>query len=192
MGYYVYHVEILPTNEYYYGARYSKTASPSDLGKKYFTSSTLVQQKLFEHGSKNCKFSIIAEYNTKEECSKHENSLIIQHMSNPLCLNKDRKTFGKGYKHSKEAKQKISQAVKNHWKDPALRAKKIKANTGRTWKLSEEKRKKVSEANKNKFTSKTAAVCKGTKWINNGKINKRIPSSYIIPEGFVLGRKLSK
>lgn len=188
MCYYVYHIKIIPTGEYYYGARYSKKAKPEDLGESYFTSSSIVQKKLFEHGLQNVRFSIIATYTDKQACSDHEYSLIKEHMSDELCLNKDRAKFGKGYQHTTEARNKISNALKEQWKDPNIRQKKILASQGRTWKLSEEKRKIVSAANKNKWTSETAKVCAGTKWINNGIINKRIPKDNALPDGFKVGR----
>lgn len=72
----------------------------------------------------------------------------------------------KGFKQSEEQIQKRIETCKKRWN---MSPKKGKPRT-------EEDKKKISDAFKN------------TIWINNGKINKRIPSEIVIPEGFVKGR----
>lgn len=90
--------------------------------------------------------------------------------------------------YTEERNKKVSDALRNSWKKPSVRKRRLEASRGRTWKLSEEKRAIVAAANITKFTSETADVCKGTIWINDGINSKRIKETDVIPEGYNRGR----
>lgn len=189
---YTYRILFEKTNEYYYGARYKKRADPNELGVSYFSSSPNVQRKLFEHGIDHVKFEILGVFDNKEVCMASEYSLINEHKDEPLCLNKQgTREFGKKIsKAHREGKylnrnKQNSEKMKLMWADSERREKHIKSMNGRTWKLSEEQRIKIS-SHLPKDGPKD--MCKGTIWINDKTVNKRIKDGQPIPEGFVKGR----
>ncbi len=47
---YTYCIKCLPTNQYYYGVRFTKTSTPDDLWKTYFTSSKHIKTLVREYG----------------------------------------------------------------------------------------------------------------------------------------------
>lgn len=176
--FYVYKVTISPTQEFYFGARYSKKANPEDLGNTYFTSSSTVQKLLFTYGMSHCVFEVVNTFDDASKCRLTEHSLISAHKDDPKCLNKKQA----GPMITEDRNKKISKSLKTHWS--AHKQTRSQQNRGRTWKLSEEKAKKVSK-HLNRYPKDN---CKGRIWINNGMIDKRIPADESVPDGFKLGR----
>lgn len=195
--FYTYKVTIIPTQQYYYGAQYNKKANPKNLGVSYFTSSSIVQSLIFEYGKKNVLFEVINEFYDKQKCYDEEYKMITEHKNNPLCLNRQHdKKFAESIKnaHAKGSYEKRNQTqsekMKQLWQTEEYRQKMIKSGTGRTWKLSPEKAIKQTNILKELHQNKKCAYDNtlNTIWITNGKKNKRIPSSSLIPEGYWKGR----
>lgn len=63
---YTYRVKFIPTGEYYYGVRYSKTCDPSDLWMTYFTSCKKVHKLIEEFGKDSFTTEIRKIFETKE------------------------------------------------------------------------------------------------------------------------------
>jgi len=122
-----------------------------------------------------------------------------------------------GYSHTEEAKQKLREANKKQfedqeqremrrqkslelWKDPEYRRNNTENKKGK--KQSEEQIQKRIQSNKERWMNqpkkgvprtedqrkRQSEISKNMVWINNGLINKRIPSQNEIPEGFIKGR----
>ena len=94
----------------------------------------------------------------------------------------------KGKKCSKETKKKLSETHKGKLFSEEHKNKISESKKGKLF--SEEHKKKLSEANKGHLVSeetkkKIGAAKKGTRWFNNGEINKRCCGC---PQGFVPGR----
>lgn len=56
--FYTYLLKCLPTNEYYYGVRYSKNSSPDEFWRTYFTSSIPVKERIELFGKENFIYEI--------------------------------------------------------------------------------------------------------------------------------------
>ena len=56
--FYTYLLKCIPTNEFYYGVRYSKKAHPSEFWKTYFTSSKSVTDRILLFGKDSFEFQI--------------------------------------------------------------------------------------------------------------------------------------
>ncbi len=55
---YTYLIKCIPENCFYYGVRYAKNCSPSDLWIKYFTSSKTIKKKIKQYGKNAFAFEI--------------------------------------------------------------------------------------------------------------------------------------
>lgn len=84
----------------------------------------------------------------------------------------------KGHLVSEETRRKLSEASKGKHHSEETRKKMSETRKGHS--VSEETKKKISEAKKGRICNN-----KGTKWFNNGQINKRC---FECPEGFVPGK----
>ena len=92
----------------------------------------------------------------------------------------------RGKQLTEETKHKISLAKIGKPKSVETRRKMAEAHTGKHH--SEETKLKIGEASRNsseETRKKLSAVTKGTRWYNNGKINKRAKEC---PKGFIPGR----
>jgi len=158
---------------------------------KYCGSGVLWTRHLKKYG-KNIATIILAECETKEEA--RNKGIYFSELYNIV----DSKEFAnlvveageghnKGVKldiYTEDRNNKISQKVKNHWKEN--KEKRSKQNKNRTWKLSPENAKKVSQY----IINGPKDNCKNTIWINNGICDKRIPFGMELPDGFIKGRLL--
>ena len=95
---------------------------------------------------------------------------------------KEHSVFRKGKHLSAETRKKLSEANKGKTLSAEHKKKLSEAQKGHC--VSEETKKKISEASKGK-----PGNVNGTRWFNNGKINKRAKEC---PEGFIPGRLLIK
>ena len=192
---YTYRVTIIPTGQFYIGSQYGKRANPSNLGSSYFTSSSVVQNLIFEHGKGNVSFEIL-KIATKEECLKEEYNLIRQYATEQSCLNRQidenfRQIIRNAHVNGSYMKRNKNQSehMKRMWQNPEFKTIMSKKNeTPR--KTTDEERKQKSEILKSLHKK---GLCKydhaaGTIWINDGVSSKRVPKSSIIPEGFSRGR----
>ena len=89
---YVYSVKHLPTGKFYYGSRYrhiEKNLHPEqDFWKTYFTSSKEIQSLREETGDESFEYEIIYTNTAAQVCFEYEQTLIKQHIDDPLCVNK--------------------------------------------------------------------------------------------------------
>lgn len=149
---YVYICTHKETGEFYIGVRL-KPKCPKDLGIHYFTSSQIIKNIGFE----NFEYEILEEFDSQECAYRFEQSLIMEHISDPKCINRhfhttDSKMFinKPGYRLSVDTRRKMC-GRKN---TPEHVAAIVKAHTGKI--VSEETRKKQSEAAKNRDRTSAA------------------------------------
>ena len=88
---YVYYIRHLPTGQYYYGARYkhinNNVLPEDDLWKCYFTSSKKVKTLRKEYGNESFECKIIFTSDNINDCFIFEQTIIKEHVKDPLCLN---------------------------------------------------------------------------------------------------------
>ena len=193
---YTYKVYIIPTSQYYIGAQYKKKANPEDLGRTYFTSSSLVQSLIFEYGKGNIHFEIDQLFEFREDCSRREYYLIKNSRDDVLCLNRQNGTdFKKSIKQAfqrgsyVERDRKQSERMKSLWQNDNFREKMMK-NRSKTHNMTTEARVQKSIIMKDLHSKGLCTYdnTSNTKWINNGIVNVRIKNTEILPNGFVFGR----
>lgn len=89
---YVYYIRNKITNQYYIGLRTAhvkKNVSPEeDLWNYYFTSSKYVKQLIEEYGKGSFDTVILYRFSDHDVCYWYEQTLIKEHIDNPLCINK--------------------------------------------------------------------------------------------------------
>lgn len=89
---YVYYIKNTVTGHFYYGSRTAnirhRRTPQSDFWICYFTSSRTIKNMINEFGKEAFETSIILESCDTEEIYWAEQSLIKEHILNPLCLNK--------------------------------------------------------------------------------------------------------
>lgn len=89
---YVYYVKHIPSGKFYYGSRYkhirSNTWPEHDLWHKYFSSSKELASLLKETGKDSFEYAILFTSNNPTECFECEQTLIKEHLNDPLCINK--------------------------------------------------------------------------------------------------------
>lgn len=78
------------TNQYYYGVRWAKGCSPSDLFVSYFTSSSTIRKLIKEHGKEAFTFRVSRIFQTPKEAIDHETRFLkrVSAASNAKFLNK--------------------------------------------------------------------------------------------------------
>lgn len=82
---YVYRLDRADTGQYYFGFRCAnRWPSHQDLGVRYFSSSSSIKEIGFE----KFEATILAEFLDKHHAHDFESDLIIEHINDPLCLNK--------------------------------------------------------------------------------------------------------
>jgi len=108
---YVYKLINRETNEFYFGYRFQNVKlglrSFDDIGKKYFTSS-----KYVKHSFHKFDIEVIAEFFKIDDAYDFEQTLIKDHITDPLCLNKHYQNFSNrkfkhNVPHSEESKRKM-------------------------------------------------------------------------------------
>jgi hypothetical protein len=177
---YVYKVTFNDTNQYYIGSQYKRSSDPNDLGKKYFTSSPVVQNLLFEHGKQNVTFEVLSIVDTEKEARSIEAALIYECIEDSMCMNQKRGfnlTSGKiwitdGINEKRVYPHKMIDGYRIGRSD--RQCARMKITTKQNYRPGQEK-------------IPTEAV-RGSVWINDGVISKRIKQTNDIPSGFVKGR----
>jgi hypothetical protein len=115
---YVYKVENT-LREYYYGVRWDYQGNPEDdLLIEYFTSSEIVKKMIFDNGVKFFNGQILKLFDTKEEALGYEYNLIKNSINDEKCLNR---AMGKCTIWNEELKKKVSDSIKELWKNPNYR-----------------------------------------------------------------------
>lgn len=150
MNYYVYKITNLTNNMYYVGSRQSKCSPNDDLGIKYFSSSSnknfINEQK---QNPNKFKYEILSVHNSRMEAFEEEVRIQTELgcLEDDLCYNRSINhasftNYSKTFKHTKEAKEKMSTSKNEYYKthDPW--------NKG--YRYSKEYRDKLSEQRKGK------------------------------------------
>lgn len=88
---YVYIIKHIPTGLIYYGSKFSKSANPELFFKNYFTSSKIVHSLLESDGIDAFIFEIRRTFNTKEKCIEWERKVLrrMKVSSNEKFINLD-------------------------------------------------------------------------------------------------------
>lgn len=86
---YVYKVTCIPTQEFYYGARWSSFVKTfeEDFWKTYFTSSKLIKQRIHKYGIEQFKCECLWEGDDVSVCLDTERKYILGSQKDKLCLN---------------------------------------------------------------------------------------------------------
>ena len=89
---YVYYIRHIPTGKFYYGSRYKhieKNRLPhDDLWNTYFSSSKEIAKLRVETDDNSFEYKIIFTNEDANICFEYEQTLIKEHIVNPLCINK--------------------------------------------------------------------------------------------------------
>lgn len=168
---------------YYFGSRKSKVKPEEDVywGSPYTHKDKWKTTMFFKE--------ILCVYETYNECSDREVELIKPvYKTDPFCLNENCR--GR-INQTPEMRRKKSELRKGQTLPEETKQKISKTKKGRT--LSDYHCKRISEGkkgvpNSEEHKQKTGEWTKHSIWINNGTINRRIPSTDPIPDGFVRGR----
>ena len=89
---YVYYIKHLPTGKFYYGSRYkhiNKGILPEqDFWRNYFTSSKEIKKLIEDTGNSSFDYKIVYTDFDIDKCFSYKQTLIKEHISDPLCINK--------------------------------------------------------------------------------------------------------
>lgn len=119
---YTYFIRNKITGEFYYGSRFhhiKQNRTPEDdLWKFYFTTSRYIKNDIAQYGRDNFHYEIVMRDPDYNLCYWHEQELIKENISNPMCLNKHytdkesghHKFSVAGTTHTDASKQKMSVA----------------------------------------------------------------------------------
>jgi hypothetical protein len=179
---YVYYIEHIPTGKFYYGSRYKhieKHVLPEqDLWNSYFSSSKEVATLREDTGNHSFEYKIIYTNIDIDKCFDYEQTLIKEHINNPLCINKRYfdsvkgtkvfSTYGKtlsskGKPKSEETKQKMCKPKSDAHKENIRKAQLANGGNGPE-KHKEESKNKTRETMKSKPArpNKTCPHCNKT------------------------------
>ena len=86
---YTYLVVHLPTNQWYYGVRYSNGCHPSDLWKLYFTSSIRIRKLIEQDGPEVFRTHVRRTFTTAEEAIYWEHRVLKRVLNRQNCLNQN-------------------------------------------------------------------------------------------------------
>ena len=176
---YVYKVTCKWSGEYYFGFRAANIKHnrhpEDDLWVTYFTSSKIIKSLMQEHPITSFDAIVIAKYATADDAFWAEQQLIKDYIDDKLCLNRN-------YINKNNAKTVFHTLGRQL--SPQQKINQSKLRTGIPLGPTKRKGRKTYRSPSTNFSEST----KGTKWYNNGVIEKRCSSH---PEGFKLG-KLSK
>lgn len=107
---FTYIITHVPSGMKYYGVRFAKNCSPSDIGVTYFSSSGVVKKMILDEGVENFSFEVRKIFSTKEDALKWENKFLtrINAVDNDKWLNMSN-GHARFYvaKHSEETKKKM-------------------------------------------------------------------------------------
>jgi hypothetical protein len=206
---FTYRTTNLVNGRYYLGMH-----STNRIDDGYLGSGKRLYYELNKYGRDNFKFEILKQFSSREELVQAEINLITeQDLKNPNCLNC--KPGGNGGFSSSDAKkgQAAGTLVRNQkmLQDPEYRKRITEAASTRRreeieqgkyyplrnfWKGKQhrpESIEKMSNTRKGSSVGKGVANSQyGTCWITNEVNNKKIYKGDTIPEGWRLGRRLSK
>lgn len=86
---YTYLIHHIPTNQYYYGGKWSKDADPNKFWVNYFTSSKLVHELINRYGEHSFTIKIRKLFKTPEECRRWEKNVLkrLRVWQNPAWIN---------------------------------------------------------------------------------------------------------
>lgn len=73
---YTYTITHKPTGVRYYGARYAKDCTPSDLGVTYFSSSKRLRQRILQEGVHMFEFKVRRVFDSKHQCIMWESKVL--------------------------------------------------------------------------------------------------------------------
>lgn len=119
MYHYTYSIFCIPEKTYYYGKRSSKERPENDLWISYFSSSTLLKNKVEIYGIDQFIPKIRKLFKSKEEALRWENKLLVRCnvSKNPKFINRwpsplqEPSRFA-GFQHTSQAKKQIAKSVK--------------------------------------------------------------------------------
>ncbi len=88
--FYTYLIRCIPTNEFYYGVRYSKKSNPNELWKTYFTSSEVVKDRIKMFGKNEFEYVVRKEFKSPKAARMWENKVLrrMRVKERPEFLNK--------------------------------------------------------------------------------------------------------
>jgi len=214
---YTYFVFHIPTGKKYYGSKYGKGADPNTFWKTngYFTSSAKVKCLLKEYGTDSFRAEVRKIFGTPEEALTYEYRFLkkVNALNKNDWLNEN--MGGEKFKNVGPASSKALESQRKKKQTPEGNAKRSASLKGRI--LSKETRNRMStsqlnrpreveEVRRNKIRkkaigrshsdktkSKLSSIVSQTRWINNGKEQKKINIEYLddyLKLGWVNGRIL--
>lgn len=112
---FTYSITHIPSGVHYYGVRYGKDCSPSDLGTTYFSSSILVKKLILEEGTPNFKFKVRRTFHTKQEAVLWERKFLTR-----VNASASSKWFNKhnGNKHASKGGYSLDEVTKQKMQKP--------------------------------------------------------------------------
>jgi hypothetical protein len=103
--FYTYLLKCVPTNEFYYGVRYSKNSSPKEFWKTYFTSSKVVKERVKMFGKEAFVYEVRKVFSCSKRARKWEDTVIRRlklvernnflNKSRGICFDARASNFGK-------------------------------------------------------------------------------------------------
>ena len=106
-------------NEYYYGVRWAYSGNPEDdILINYFTSSSLVKEKINKNGVTYFSAEIVNVFESKNDALNYEYDLIKSSINDKNCLNK---AMGKCAIWDENLKKQISETIKKKWENIEFR-----------------------------------------------------------------------
>jgi len=171
-------------NKFYYGVKYSKKGHPNDLWTTYFTSSNSVKNFRIKNGEPDI-IKIDYIFDNIFEAKFYEYEYI---KNNKLIYDNDWLNLGNSgefFCGNKESlKEQSKRFIGTIWINNGIINKRIFPddfqNYSDIWKFgqivsfSEESKRKMKKPKSNEFRENLSNYQKGTIWINNGNINKKI------------------
>ena len=179
--------------------------STNKLNDGYLGSGTRLRYAIRKYGSENFKIEILEWCQNREELAQREKEIITEeHLKNENCYNLKYGGIGGGKFLSSEHQFKCSQAagllhayrLANDIEYKETYSKKISESNKRRYKRGDikpinesydwkGKKHKPETIEKMRNAKKNYNI--GTKWINDGKINKQLKKGEILPEGWTYG-----
>ena len=75
---YTYLLKCIPTNQYYYGVRYSKNCHPSDIWKTYYTSSLYIKQLVKQYGKDSFLYEVRKVFKSSTAARRWEQKVLTR------------------------------------------------------------------------------------------------------------------
>ena len=176
-------------DKYYYGVRYAKNCSPSDLWTTYFTTSNSVKKYRELYGDPNI-IQIRRTFKNIQSARLWESKVLnrMNAAQNPKFLNKRNGSWKWAvYVLTDEAKQKISNAQKGKPKSKESIAKRLMSMQG--FRHTHETKQKIADSHRGVARSdQYKKKMKSKIWINNGIKTLRHDLVDPIPDGWSEGR----